>query len=126
MDRDDQRLALAHKISLQRSIRMTEFPNEMFDEHAWVMLLIAYQREAAGETYTVADVATMSGTTVENGTRWLKWLRRDGFVTLDDAASIDGPLHLTPSAMERMNRYLDAALQVFEPDERGASAKPLQ
>jgi hypothetical protein len=116
MDRDDQRLALAHKISLQRSIRMTEFPHEMFDEHAWVMLLTAYQREAAGETYTAADIATMSGTTIENGTRWLKWLRQDGFVTLEDNVSVDGPLRLTALAIERMNRYLDAALQVFGSD----------
>lgn len=116
MDRSTERLAMAHKVSVQRSIRLEEFPHEMFDEHAWSMLLIAYQRQAFGLDYTVADVVTLAGASTENGARWLKWLHQDDLMELADGASPDGPIRLTGDAIARMDRYLDRALEVFGPN----------
>ena len=106
---DQRRGQIARNLLAVRAIRTASFPPEIFDEHAWNMMLHLFS--ALVDNQTVSQEVLFSRAKVEPsyGNRWLQYLmandqvdqREDG----DDVAlSVDG--------IARMRSFLDIADEI--------------
>jgi hypothetical protein len=106
---DQRRGDIAQNLLTVRGLRHESFPSEIFDEHAWNMLLHLFSAQVDNETVTEADLIRRSHTTFSVGSRWLQHLVADGQV---EAREDGDDVALTASAVDRMRTFLDAAQAV--------------
>lgn len=104
MNGDQKRRETAIAILSMRKIRCQIFPAEIFDEHAWTMLLQLFVSLADNETMTEQRLIGLAGTTLRSGRRWIEHLVIDNQI----ATRSDGhDVMLTLDAIDRMRRFLN-------------------
>lgn len=96
-----------------RGLRAEVFPSEIFDEHAWNMLLRLFVAQAEGEDVSESELIVATGTPQGAGQRWLAHLVADGQI---EPYTGDAALTLTPSALDRMEGFLRDASTIHQTD----------
>ena len=89
-----------------RKIRCQLFPSDIFDEHAWTMLLQLFVSLADNQTMTESILVHDAGVSVGAGQRWIAHLVKDGQVVSRESGD---DVALTSESTERMRRFLDLA-----------------
>lgn len=101
---DQKRSDAAKYLMNMRAQRKTHFPSELFDEHAWNMLLMLFVSLAGNEVVTEKDLLERAGLPVATGRRWLNHLVQDGQVeTRNDGDDVI----LSVRAVAAMRAFLD-------------------
>ncbi|KQU61566.1 hypothetical protein ASG67_16325 [Sphingomonas sp. Leaf339] len=96
---------VAQNLLSMREHRSRYFGSEIFDEHAWTMLLhlfveqSAHQKTSESRLYHLVDVSHMVGK------RWLNHLVQIHHVSVDDD---EDEVTLTSTALERMTAFLES------------------
>ena len=103
---DQRRGQMAKNLIVVRTIRAESFPSELFDEHAWNMLLHLFSALTDNETVSEADLIRRADASLNFGRRWITHLVKDGQI---EARSDGDDVALTASAIERMRMFLDRA-----------------
>ena len=111
IDTDSARTA--ENLLTVRDMRGDIFPSEIFDEHAWNMLLRLFVAEASDEAITAPDLMALTHTPPAVGQRWLAHLVADAQI---EPYSDGGTITLTRSAVDRMNLFPRRAAGVHESD----------
>ena len=88
-----------------REFRAKKFPRELFDEHAWTMLLLLFVGLVNNEVVTEQSLIEQTNVTPSAGRRWIAHLVNDGQLTLRN----EGDVVLTHSATEALRAFLDHA-----------------
>lgn len=96
-----------------RALRSEVFPSEIFDEHAWNMMLRLFVAQAKGDTLSETQLITLTGTPPGVGQRWLAHLVADAQVA---PYAEGGAVTLTPSALDRMEAFLRDASGIHQTD----------
>ncbi len=89
-----------------RQVRCQLFPSEIFDEHAWTMLLQLFVNLADNQTTTENILVHNVGVSVGVGQRWIAHLVKDGQVVSRESGD---DVALTGDAIGRMRSFLDLA-----------------
>lgn len=103
----------AENLILVRDLRADAFPNDIFDEHAWNMLLRLFVAHAKGQDMSESDLIRATRTPVGVGQRWLAHLVGDAQI---EAYADGAPLALTRPAVDRMHGFLLTASRVHRTD----------
>lgn len=112
-DPDSDSARTAENLMLVRSLRADVFPSEIFDEHAWNMMLRLFVAQARNHAVTESDLIALTGTPREVGQRWLAHLVAD---TQVEPYTEGGVLALTRPAFTRMEGFLRKASRVHKTD----------
>jgi hypothetical protein len=114
-DPDDHNdsLQTAENLLRIRSLRSDVFPSEIFDEHAWNMLLHLFVAQAKGEEVSEASLVTLTGTSPDIGQRWLAHLVADAQV---EPHADGSAVTLTSSARDCMEGFLRDASRIHQTD----------
>ena len=93
----------ALSILRSRARRYALFPAEIFDEHAWNMLLHLFVAHFDNEIMSESELIKRASTTIPVGRRWIAHLVTDAQVK----ARQDGEdVVLTAESIERLRQYL--------------------
>ncbi|TXC71230.1 hypothetical protein FSB78_09915 [Sphingomonas ginsenosidivorax] len=104
MIRDQERSDAAKYLLNMRAQRKDHFPSELFDEHAWQILLILFVSLAGNEVVSERNLLEATGLPVASGRRWLDHLVQDGQVeTRNDGDDVI----LSANAVSSMRKFLD-------------------
>ena len=106
MTGDQKRRRTAMAILAVREMRCQLFPSEIFDEHAWTMLLQLFVSLADNETMTEQRLIDATNVSLGAGRRWIVHLVEDNQVIARESGD---DVTLTCEAIERMRRFLDLA-----------------
>jgi hypothetical protein len=113
-DRDENDSArTAENLLRVRSLRSDVFPSEIFDEHAWNILLHLFVAQAKGDAVSETKLISLAGTAPGIGQRWLAHLVADAQV---EPYANGGAVTLTPSALDRMEGFLRDASRIHQTD----------
>lgn len=105
-----------------RKMRLRIFPSDIFDEHAWTMLLQLFVALADNETMPESILIKQVGMSPSTGQRWLTHLVIDRQIT---ALSDGGDVTLTEDAINRMRAFLDeASLEAHEIEDQNSERHP--
>ena len=89
-----------------RKMRCQFFPSEIFDEHAWTMLLQLFVSLADNQTVKESALIKAASVSVGAGQRWIAHMVKDGQVVSRESGD---DVALTCEAIERMRTFLDLA-----------------
>jgi len=108
------RRSFASKTYSVRRIRSRFFPEDLFADPAWDILLLLYGVEQSRERLSVSAVAASIGTPQTTALRWIEKLEREGMLIrqkhpTDRRVSL---LSLSEECVKRMDRFFDSALSV--------------
>ena len=106
---DQRRGQIAKNLIDVRALRKSSFPSELFDEHAWNMLLQLFSALTDNETVSESDLILRAGATPSFGRRWIMHLVKDGQI---EAREDGDDVALTAGAIDRMRTFLDRADEV--------------
>ncbi|SFP99801.1 hypothetical protein SAMN04488241_1197 [Sphingomonas rubra] len=87
-------------------MRREEFPEEIFGDYSWSMLMLAYIARLEQRTRLATDIMAQAGVSAAVGKRWLTFLREQDLVLPGET------LQLTPTAVARMDRYIDCVIEL--------------
>jgi hypothetical protein len=110
MTGDQKRRATAQYLIKIREVRHESFPSELFDEHAWNMLLHLFVAMANNDVMTEAAMVQLSGASHSVGRRWLGHLLADE--RIEDRVEGDDII-LTASSVSSMRLFLDRAHDLY-------------
>lgn len=101
---------LVGRVIHARHLRFHYFPENLFGEPAWEVLLELLQAQIEGRTVTVTALSEAAGTPGSVTLRWLNLLVGHGLVRRqpDPHDSLTELVELEPVASEAMRRYFDA------------------
>ncbi|WP_093400316.1 hypothetical protein [Sphingomonas sp. OK281] len=97
-----------------RSLRAEVFPSEIFDEHAWNMMLQLFVAQAKAQEVSENELIRATGTPPGAGQRWLAHLVADGQI---EPYTDGGAIALTASALDRMEGFLRDASAIHQSDD---------
>ncbi len=103
----------AENLIVVRGLRADVFPSEIFDEHAWNMMLRLFVAHAKDESLSETDLIALTKTPPGAGRRWLSHLVADAQI---EPYAADDALALTAPAIDRMQAFLRMASRVHETD----------
>jgi len=106
------RRALANKVYATRRTRSRFFPDDLFAEPAWDILLLLYGVEQSQERLSISAVCASVGAPATTVLRWIEKLERAGLISrqkhpTDRRVSW---LQLTQDCISRLDRFFDSAL----------------
>lgn len=101
---DQKRARVARGLLEMRAARRAAFPAELFDEHAWDILLHLFSSMVDNQTITRSALIEKAGVSYGVGSRWLNHLVEIGQV---QAAGSGDDEALTIDAVEGMRTFLD-------------------
>jgi hypothetical protein len=104
MTGDQERRDAAENLLKMRARRKEYFPNELFDECAWTILLILFVSLADDQAVSETDLLASAGISVGAGRRWLNHLVQDGQV---EQRNDGGNVILSDTAVAAMRGFLD-------------------
>ncbi len=113
---DPESARTAENLLLVRSMRSDAFPSEIFDEHAWTMLLRLFVAQAKGQQTSESELIALAKIPPGVGQRWLAHLVADAQI---EPYSDGGAVMLTRPALERMQKFLRMASRVHATDGPG-------
>jgi hypothetical protein len=111
---DPESARTAENLLKVRDMRGDIFPSEIFDEHAWNMMLRLYVVEARDEQVSATDLITLTETPPAVGQRWLAHLVADAQI---EPYADGGAISLTRPAVDRLNAFLRRAAGVHRSDD---------
>lgn len=103
----------AENLLQARGLRSDIFPSEIFDEHAWNMMLRLFVAQSKGDAVSEADLITLTATPSGVGQRWLAHLVADNQV---EPYADGDPVVLTQPALDRMDRFLRMSSGIHQSD----------
>lgn len=108
------RRAFAKKVFSIRRIRSGYFPEELFADPAWDILLLLYGVEQSQERLSVSAVCSSIDTPATTALRWIEKLEHAGMLVrqkhpTDRRVSW---LSLSDDCVARLDRFFDAALSI--------------
>lgn len=103
---DERRLQSAKRLCAGRMARRDEFPQDMFGDWPWSMLMLTYVAQREGRPVSPDDLYAEAGVGAEIGRRWMEYLRQMDLMTATS------PVELTGTAWERLERYLDRVIHL--------------
>lgn len=106
-DRDRSKAAQA--ILVARAFRKRLFPSEIFDDHAWGMLLVLFIAFADGEVISEIALLERVGLSVTAGRRWIAHLVGEDQIELREGG---GGVTLSETALTKLRIFLDEACDV--------------
>jgi hypothetical protein len=109
MNSDQERGKFASEILLVRDLRKRLFPSEIFDEHAWTMLLILFVGFAKDEMINETDLIRQSGVNESAGRRWISHLIEEDQIK---PRVPNETVALTATAITQIRIFLDQAREV--------------
>lgn len=77
----EEMFAVARNKINARHLRYRHFPDRMFGEPAWDMLLSLYVTFSSEAQQTVSNLCSYSGAPATTALRWIDYLEKQGFVT---------------------------------------------
>ncbi|RYF19061.1 MAG: hypothetical protein EOO77_10620 [Oxalobacteraceae bacterium] len=104
MANDQHRAEIAGKLLADREERYALFPNEIFDEYAWNMLLHLFVAMNTANILSELELIRLVHTSTNIGQRWLYQLAKDGQVEPRRAGD---DVTLTTEAKIKLRQYLD-------------------
>lgn len=96
-----------------RSLRAEIFPSDIFDEHAWNMMLRLFVAHANEDDLSEGELIAATGTPPGVGQRWLAHLVADEQI---EPYAAGGTIRLTPAALDRMEGFLRDASAIHQTD----------
>jgi hypothetical protein len=106
---DQRRGVTAQGLLEMRAKRKRCFPLELFDEHAWDILLHLFISHVSNEIVSEAALIQMSDTSHGVGIRWLNHLVESGQI---ERRQDGGDVALTVDAVSAMREFLDLAHEI--------------
>lgn len=103
------RAEMARRLLQLRALRWDYFQSDLFDEHAWNILLVLFIAEASGRETNEALAMREASVPPTIGLRWITHLEKSGLVERGSDATI---LYLTAHSRAEMGEYLDEAERV--------------
>lgn len=110
-----RRIAFARWVYQSRRLRSDFFPDELFTDPAWDVLLMLYSAEHADKPLTLSSVCATAGVPETTAYRWVERLITAG-LALRQAHPSDRRatlLRLKSETIERLDKYLDALVESF-------------
>ncbi len=104
MNGDQRRGRVAKNVLALRKMRQAFFQRDLFDEHAWTMLLVLFIGLAANEVIDVPVLLERANASSNAGRRWLQHLAADGYVVTREG---EDDVVLTPLAIAKLRAFLD-------------------
>ena len=101
---DKQRCDTARAAIELRRLRCEKFPSEIFDEHAWNLLLHTFVADVDNNLVSSEVLFDKSGMSEAVGRRWLAHLVKDGQI---ESHGDGNDIHLTARSIAAMRDYLD-------------------
>ena len=102
----------AARILRMRALRWDYFRSDLFDEHAWSMLLILFVTHSEGRVIASEDLCRESGADGPTGQRWIRHLVKSELLELDG-----DNVQLTALNRAEMADYLTEIGKLFDEDE---------
>jgi DNA-binding MarR family transcriptional regulator len=99
---------IAGRVYQSRRLRSKFFPEQLFAEPAWDIMLLLYRLERAGKRLSVSAVCESAGVPASTGHRWVQRLIANGMAVREPHPT-DGRvswLRLPGSALERLDACL--------------------
>jgi len=92
-----------------RRSRTNELPRFLFGEPSWDFLLELFVADARGVRMTGRQISDRHQISPAVASRWLLHLSAEGLIIGDGSGDLDDELTLSGTAMEKMERLLQAA-----------------
>lgn len=92
-----------------RALRYGHFPADIFDEHAWDMMLHMYIAHLRGQTIYADNVINLTSKNKSIGDRWIRHLLGEGLAAADGEV-----VRLTDAAIGQMDAYHHQALAAIQ------------
>lgn len=107
----NRRYDLACKISAARRSRAALFPNELFDEPAWDIMLQLYCGAGRDEVTTTNALGLLTSAPLSTIERWVEYLAERDLVEHDDNLSMDSRIRLSEIGLSRLDAYFRMLLE---------------
>jgi DNA-binding MarR family transcriptional regulator len=106
---------VADRVYRSRRLRDKYFPERLFADPAWDMLLLLYSLERAGQRLSVTAVCESAGVSSSTGHRWIQRLIDKGMAVRERHPTDRRVtwLRLGGSALTRLDAYLDEMVAGF-------------
>jgi DNA-binding MarR family transcriptional regulator len=114
-EQDRSRAAFAERVYKLRRLRSKYFPEGLFADPAWDILLLLYSLEQGGKRISISAVCASAGVPVTTGHRWIERLIEAGLVERERHPSDRRMvwLRLSPATVERLDAYLDDMIDSY-------------
>lgn len=96
-------IRVAKNLRAMRAQRSKFFPSNLFDEHAWTLLLHLYINKIEGARHSDEKLFSLVGVTAFVGQRWISHLLDDGQIGIDAETRC---IVITDDAYARMRSFL--------------------
>lgn len=106
MATNERRLLSAKRLCAGRTMRREEFPEELFGDFAWSMLMLTYIAQIEGGDLTPDQLFAKANVSDTVGRRWA------AFLVEQDLLVIEPALRLTQTASDRLDRYVDRVIDI--------------
>ncbi len=106
MQGDRHRGEIARNLLTVRAMREACFPSELFDEHAWTILLHLFHALVDNEKVSEEDLIHRANVSTNAGRRWLAHLVDDGQI---ESREDGDDVAMTATATAAMRAFLDKA-----------------
>ena len=106
---DINRMAFAERLYKSRRMRSKYFPEELFADPAWDILLLLYSLEQSGQRLSVSAACMSAGVPDSTGHRWADRLIKEGLACREKHPSDRRVswLRLTDGSRARLDAYFD-------------------
>ena len=111
MTNDQDRGLAAEDILAVRALRKRLFPSDIFDEHAWSMLLVLFVGYAKNEIISEQALLTRAAVSDATGRRWIAHLVEAGQIELKQ---INDVVALSNDALTNMRTFLDESCNTVD------------
>ena len=108
---------LACRIHNSRHERRRFFPDELFADPAWDMILALYCAESRGERLSVTSLGYSVGLPQATAARWIASLRKSGLIDQqqDERDGRRKFLRLSPAAEDKVTAWLERVRSLLQP-----------
>lgn len=103
---NDEALTLAKRIYVARRMRSRYFPDELFSEPAWDILLDLYVSNAEGRAISVSSACIGAAVPSTTALRWLKLLEKKGYIRRVQKSGMRTCVELSEPAKIRLGEML--------------------
>ena len=110
MKNDQDRGLAAEDILAVRALRKRLFPSDIFDEHAWSMLLILFVGYVKNEIISEQALMTRAEVSTASGSRWMAHLVEEGQI---EPRQTNDVVALSNDALTNLRTFLDESCNII-------------
>ncbi len=107
---DETRGRVAEHLLAVREMRSVSFPDDLFDEYAWVMLLHLFSEWSQKREITAPDLIRLADVPESIGIRYLARLVSAGLINAHIAPQ---PIEITSLAITKMRTFIDVSQSIY-------------